>query len=40
MPSKDKRIVISGIGPITPIGIGKDAVVNGILDRKSRVNFT
>jgi 3-oxoacyl-[acyl-carrier-protein] synthase II len=35
MPFKDMRIVISGVGPVTPIGIGKDAVIDGILSRKT-----
>lgn len=35
MASKDTRIVISGVGPITPIGIGKDEIINGILKRET-----
>jgi len=32
---KDRRIVVSGVGPITPIGIGKNALTDGILARRS-----
>lgn len=35
MSSQEVRVVISGIGPVTPIGIGKDAIINGISNKKT-----
>lgn len=33
-----KRVVITGIGPVTPIGIGKEAFWDGILSEKSSID--
>ncbi len=32
-----KRVVITGIGPVTPVGIGKEAFWNGLLSEKSSI---
>ncbi|MDD5617935.1 MAG: beta-ketoacyl synthase N-terminal-like domain-containing protein [Candidatus Omnitrophica bacterium] len=37
--NKDKRIVITGIGPISSIGIGKNDFWNGILESKTNVEL-
>ncbi len=34
---KDKRIVITGIGPVTPIGVGKKELWQGVLSKKTNV---
>jgi 3-oxoacyl-[acyl-carrier-protein] synthase II len=31
----DRRVVITGLGPVTPVGIGKEAYWNAVLERKS-----
>ena len=33
-----KRVVITGVGPVTPIGIGKEAFWKGILSEKSAID--
>ncbi len=39
MPMKRKRIVITGLGPVTPIGIGKEAYWKALLEGKSGVDL-
>jgi 3-oxoacyl-(acyl-carrier-protein) synthase len=39
MSKQNKRIVITGIGPISSIGIGKDAFWNGILKQKPNIKL-
>jgi len=34
---QDRRVVITGIGPITPIGIGKEKYWDGLINKKSGV---
>lgn len=36
--SRERRAVITGLGPITPIGIGKEALWQGILAEKSGID--
>ena len=36
---KDKKVVITGIGPIASVGIGKEAFWQGILDRKTGIEL-
>lgn len=37
--TKDKRIVVTGIGPITSIGIGKDSLWKSLLDGKTNIEL-
>ncbi len=34
--AREKRVVITGIGPLASVGIGKDAFWEGILKKKNR----
>jgi len=37
-----KRVVITGVGPVTPVGIGKDAYWESLINGKSsmrRISF-
>lgn len=36
---KDKRVVITGIGPLTSIGIGKDSLWNALIEGKTNVKL-
>lgn len=33
-----RRVVVTGIGPITPVGIGRDALLSGLRDARSAVD--
>ena len=35
MIDSKRKVVITGIGPITPVGIGKEKVIEGVLNRKN-----
>ena len=37
--AKDKRIVITGIGPITSIGIGKEALWGSLLEGRTNIKL-
>jgi len=37
--AKDKRIVITGIGPISSIGIGKEALWESLLERRTNIKL-
>lgn len=42
MPKKERRVVVTGLGPLSPIGFGKDALWDSILAQKTgleRIDF-
>lgn len=39
MTSKDRRIVVTGVGPLSAIGIGKTDFWNGIIEKKNNVTL-
>jgi 3-oxoacyl-(acyl-carrier-protein) synthase len=39
MPDKKRRVVVTGIGPLTPIGFGKDSLWDSILKGKSNIKL-